>query len=219
MEFLLKRIGPFKSLFDERCLYLTLLNLVDDADEAITRIQLAIRESENPKEHALLLLREPNWRSPLVGIITALILGSDSDLVFRIWRSFDSGSMVEPQLSVGAYFLDPQFTENAVHRVEFARRLRPHPWTPEELRTCPIANPPISIQRSGRAMATLLALLEMIPELESWCADQRAAPEVQALLKEDLHRSDQIARGWKGSIAEYFGKFGVPLTRAEVSPG
>lgn len=196
-------MDSFAALFGPEALYLSLLNLSPDCQKAIHEIEEALRCSSNPEVEISSLLSDTNWRPQLVGAVAAVLDGPKAVVAQALWRAFDGGSWVSPQLAVCAFYVDRDFSVQAKARIE---------------RGCPVSigAPPRDLQeavvrhveagpagpqaRSAKAMAALLYLCGLRQECESWLGVFEHDPSVRRLLEEDPDRGDEIAKGWKDEL-------------------
>jgi len=80
-------------------LYLELLNLNRGSEDATALLRKLLAENSDLTPQIIALLDESNWRPQLVGA-SAIGLGSANEpSLTALWRAFDSGSRVSPQLA------------------------------------------------------------------------------------------------------------------------
>jgi hypothetical protein len=204
---MLTAYGPFAGLFEPMDgittpPYLSLLGPGAHAEAPIRLIRAAVGSREG-RHCVLVLLRDPNWRAQLVGAV-AVYLQPSRPAIAQLWRAFDGGSWVSPQLPAVLSLRDDDFVDDAIVRL----------W-----QGCPVAidrayvfdsaaelhsaqGPSGPLRRSAKAAAALLALLD---------ADAPTRAEVQALLDdaqtrlvvaEDVDQSAQIAMQWRPRLVE-----------------
>ncbi|MEM7346092.1 MAG: hypothetical protein AAF485_17775 [Chloroflexota bacterium] len=210
----LEQIGPFAQFFDEKGLYLNLLNLWGP-EEAVTTIRRAIEESSNLEKEIQILLEDINWRPHLVAGVALLIIKS-TDLSHLIWKTFDKGSWVNPQLAVVTYFHDPGFSKQAKERLdkrcpivfelsESMNRLEFHSATGGSGND----------QVSYKSMASLMALCQTIPSLAPYISELSELDDVKKMLDDDWDQAGAITKEWLWGITTCFNQLEIDLVRSE----
>lgn len=173
--------------------YLTLLNLGDQSGESLLRIHHAMLQSYSLVSDVEALLGANNWHAHLVAAC-ATALGARSDtLLAAMWRRFDGGTWVQPQLAVAALLSDPQFAVQARTRIESL-------W---------------SHGHSGKAFGSLLACAAVEPTLREWADEQSSRDDVQALLRADFDDGFGIARYWHNEFNATVVKAGLCIPPRE----
>lgn len=203
-EEMLTAYGPFAALFEPMdgldTPYLTFLGPGAGAEAPIRLVQAAVATREG-RDCVFVLLRDPNWRAQLVGAV-AVYLHASRPAIEELWRAFDGGSWVSPQLAAVLSLRDGDFVDGAIVRVRQGCPVAIDPTyvydSSMELHSA--QGPSGPLRRSAKAAAALLALLD---------ADAPARPEVRELLDdrqtllliaEDVDHSADIAVRWRTNL-------------------
>ena len=209
-----QQFGSFAQLFTEEVLYLHLLNL-GDATKAITTIQKVIQESNDLEKEIQNLLENINWRPHLVAGVALLMIDS-MNLSADVWKAFDRGSWVNPQLAVIAFFHDPDFSQRARERLEKRCPIGLELSRPISMLEVHVARGPGgNHQLSCKSMASLMALCPLIPSLAGYVSELSGLEDVQRMIAEDWDKAGRIAQGWLRGITAYFDELGIELIRSE----
>jgi hypothetical protein len=196
--------GIFEPVFESPHGYLALLGLhSSDAIQAVELVRNCCRQAPNPSPDICKLLADANWRPHLVAAAAVIVSGYNSESIKNLWRRMDSGSWVIPQIGVALYLTDPDFLPQARTRLEARCPLDVSDLLAmSDVERHSAAGPAGKIQRSAKAAATLLYLLQLAAPAESWIQEVRAAPDMQALLAEDFDAAHLIAEKWLEKINE-----------------
>ena len=187
--------------------YLALLNLSsDDVSEAVELVRDCWGKASDPYADIGRMLADPNWRPHLVAAVAVIVSGYHADVVNRLWLRLDSGSWVTPQIGAALFLIDPDFAARARVRLEAGCPIdvtQLLSLTPPERHSA--AGPAGTVHRSAKAAATLLRLLQMTSPLPDWVQNIATSEAMQALLAQDIDRSDTIAERWLQRIKEITG--------------
>lgn len=158
--------------------------------ERSVAILRAASAADGTADVILTMLADRDWRPNLVAATTVLFYPRDGRFAGPLWRSFDSGSWVSPQLAVVLSMHDPDFVARAIERVQ---------------RGCPMTGDRWGDAVVGRpAPKGLVALLAMLDEPAPEEARRlRAAPEVIAARAEPHDDGERIATRWRAGIRRY----------------
>lgn len=210
----MKQIGSFIQLFDKEVLYLSLLKL-RNAEKAILTVQKAIQESTNLEKEIKILLEDIDWRPHLVAC-TALLMIHSTNFINDLWKTFDRGSWVNPQLAVVAYFYDNNFSQNAKERLDKRCLIQFELTEPISTLEFHIATGGSgSDQISRKSMASLMALCATIPSLVSYISELSTSEDVKKMLEEDWDKAELLTQEWLREITLCFNKLGIILIRSE----
>ena len=197
-------LGPFNEL-SRSAGYLSLLGMRSDDVGSVLRAIRKIVQSETDHRHYIgRLLDDRNWRGHLMGVAAVLLSDESSSYVSPLWRCFDRGSWVAPQLAVALYCSDPDFVGQAKRRI---------------LARCPIDDDDGffregSRHASAKNLASLLALLTSAPAEANWAAAELRAPDVRELLRADGDASGEIVQSWFEAARVKFREAGHHLNAA-----
>jgi len=150
------------------------------------------------------LLEDRNWRGHLIAMAAALVSPDAASHVSALWRCFDRGSWVAPQLAVSLSCSDTGFAVNARLRI---------------VARCPILDDDGffrgQTQRvSAKNLGSLLRVLAYVPGQASWAASQLQAPDVRELLKADYDAAGEIVEWWFDAARARFRESGRRLSAA-----
>ena len=194
--------GPFAAFWRDRPkAYLSFLGMgTPDVQPALTSLSHVLRSTADGHRYIEVMLQGRNWRPHLVASVAALLSDDRAAYAPALWRTFDCGSWVAPQLAVALYLSDPEFSREAKHRI--AGR-------------CPVteaANLP-AIERSVRSrnVASLLRVVSYLPSETNWVVSELKHPEVRALIKADSDSSGDIADWWLKAVQTEYGRLGCDL--------
>ncbi len=189
--------GVFAPVFESPFGYLRLLRL--HSTECVDALRL-VRDcalKDVGCADMLALLDEVNWRPTLVAAVAALFVPQDARLRAALWRRFDAGCWVVPQLAVVLSMTDPEFANEARRRLE-ARC----PLDASGLQALSMAErhsaegPAGGMLRSAKAAAALQAVVSGLVPPPGWLAAVLASPEHQALVSSDMDGGGRIAVEW-----------------------
>ena len=184
-------------MFESAHGYLALLRL--SSADCVDAVRLVRRCASADVDRAaeLGLLGDLNWRPTLVAAVAAVFLPPDPRIASALWRRFDAGSWVAPQIAVVLSEIDPDFLTEA------RRRLEAHcPLDDSELRSLSMAErhsaagPEGGVARSAKAASALQAVVSSLTTQPGWLAAVLASPEHQALVSSDVDAGGRIALEW-----------------------
>src|SRR5687768_443527 len=95
--------------------HLALLHLVGTRELAVLRAGVQRPDADTTVRA---MIAPESWRTALVAATALLFLPRDGAYAEQLWRCFDAGSRVSPQLAVVLEHHDPQFVERAWLRVD-----------------------------------------------------------------------------------------------------
>lgn len=185
-------------MFESAHGYLALLHL--NSVDCVDAVRLVRRCASEDVDRAdeLGLLGDLNWRPTLVAAVAACFLPPDARTASALWRRFDAGSWVVPQIAVVLSEMDPDFLTQA------RRRLEAHcPLDDSELRALTMAErhsaagPEGGVARCAKAASALEAVVSSLSPQPEWLAAVLAAPEHQALVSSDIDAGGRIALEWR----------------------
>ena len=207
------RSGVFSSVFDSADGYLDLLHLDSHRGlNAVSSVVKCCHASPNPHLEIVRLLDDANWRPHIVAAVAVSALEYDHKSVASLWAAFDAGSWVTPQLAVAACLRDPNFSESA--RVRILARC---PIEPSRLSSMsPVqrhsaTGPAGARARSAKAAASLVQLASVLRAIPQWLTTERSAPDLVALLSEDVDGSAKIAEDWLDKLRAILKALGIEL--------
>ena len=205
--------NPFEISSEGIPVYLVLLHLgADEVDTSLARLAEAIEQTVHVEDRVRSLLHESNWRSHLVGAIAALLLGNEYNFSDSLWYAFDRGSWVQPQLAVTASYTDPQFSENAISRLNTGCLVRVKKnWWRCALQKISGRNFDLASKRSAKGVASLLAVCGSFPAIEAQMQVFGQRKDIVAILEEDERDFGELATQWKSSLEAAFERYGKPL--------
>lgn len=196
--------GPFESLCRSGG-YLALLGMgPSDAVAALNTISGIVGSTVDHRRYVIRMFEDRNWRSHLIALAAVLVSAEAATHASALWRCFDRGSWVAPQLAVTLYCSDPDFAENAKQRI--ATR-------------CPIIDDDGYFRGqtqpvSAKNLACLLRAVAYVPEETSWAASEHGAQDVHELLKTDYDTTGDIVEWWFDAARARFGESGRTLSGA-----
>jgi hypothetical protein len=128
------------------------------------------------------------------------------DAVAALWRSFDRGSWVMPQLAAVAYLADPEFAARARTRIEHGCPLdRSRRDALSALQRHVFVGPGGFGSRSGKGLNSLIYLSSLRPAWSSWLQPLAGDSELQRIRAEDFDHGDQIAARWLARFVKLTG--------------
>jgi hypothetical protein len=197
--------GPFEAICRSGG-YLALLGMAaaGDAAAVLTAIAGIVGSTVDHRLYVNRMFEDRNWRGQLIAMAAVLVSTEAASHASALWRCFDRGSWVAPQLAVSLYCSDPGFAERAKARI--AAR-------------CPIIDDDdcfrgYTQQPSAKNLASLLRVVTYIPGETSWAASQHRAHDVHELLKADYDASGQIVERWFDAARARFRESGRDLSAA-----
>jgi len=196
-------LGAFAPVFESAYSYLALLNFSEDESVEAVRLVRQCAAIDTDRTSVLSLLTSLNWRPTLVAAVAAVFSPVDARVTNALWRRFDTGSWVVPQIAVVLASIDPDF------QLQARRRLEAHcPIDYSELRALTkmerhsAAGPAGGTHRSSKAASALQSILSAaVPEPE-WLAAVVASAEHQELVALDSDSAGSIAHHWKERLAQ-----------------
>ena len=197
--------GPFVALFsgDRPAAYLSFLGMGSaEVQSALTSLSDVLRSTHDADRYIEVMLQGRGWRPHLVASVAVLLSDDRADYASALWRTFDYGSWVAPQLAVVLYFSDPEFRHEAKQRI---------------VSRCPVAvatDPDAHFERTVRSknIASLLRVVSFLPSETNWVASELERADVRALIKGDSDSSGDIVDSWLEAVRIQFTKFGRDLS-------
>lgn len=181
-------LGPFAVMFDgQSTSYLQFLHMGPGAPAALTTLSTVLRSSDETRHYVERMLQSDQWRPHLVACAAVLLSGDHASYAAALWRTFDHGSWVAPQLAATLYLTDPEFIREVKRRV--TERCNPAGATDQE-----------SKARVAKDVASLTGVLRSVATEAEWLASELAQPDIRALLKSDCDHSDVIATEWLEAV-------------------
>jgi hypothetical protein len=179
--------------------------------EATCRRLLEVLESEGDAPHYIcMMLEDVNWRPQIVACVAALLSRDRSAYVGPMWRTFDAGSWIAPQLAVVLSYCDPEFELNAKQRISAGCPVVP-PAELDQAERHSATGPAGVAARSGKNMASLLAVLTATDTDTPWLWDVQTKRDTWELLDEDIDDSGKIARKWMNRVRDTLEPLGIDL--------
>ena len=177
--------------------YLTLLNLGSGSELAITILRRILGGDTDLTPQVVALLADFNWRPQLVGAVAVGLGAANEESRNALWRAFDSGSWVSPQLAAVAFLVDEDFEARSRLRIEAGcpinlDRLEGLDWVVRHS----AAGPGNSASHSSKALSALAGLCQRLPETHVWLEPLLSREETQHSLKSDYDDGGRIATGW-----------------------
>lgn len=219
-----QQLGSFAQLFEPsptgNAYYMSLLALDgDNAREALERVAQGLKLSPHSEDELVTLLYpDRGWRQNLVGLTGVVLRGSFNRLVAALWKAFDAGSWVMPQLAVAAFLRDPDFDAQAKRRIEAAsfepneEPLSRPPISPEEaIARANLHGPDDWAMRTSKGVAALFGLLGEDVFARAFLQAQYQRRDIQRML--ELHETNfgAFAIRWMKSLHEVAKDIGRPL--------
>lgn len=182
--------------------YLSFLGMsAPDVQPALTSLSDVIRSNADGRRYIEVMLQGRNWRPHLVASVAALLSHDRATYAAALWRTFDRGSWVAPQLAVALSFMDREFSRAAKDRIAGLCSVTPAPDLP-----------PIELNVRPRNLASLLRVVSHLPSETKWVVSELERSEVRALIKADCDSSGDIAAWWFKAVQTEYGKLGCNLT-------
>ena len=114
--------------------YLKLLNLLSEDISVLSDVAAVVRSCSRAGDEIIAMLAGDNWRPHLVAA-AAIVVGDlrEAAVLEALWRRFDKGSMVSPQIAAAISICDVAFEDQARRRIE-SRHLGSYfrPLSPKE---------------------------------------------------------------------------------------
>src|SRR5260221_61819 len=88
-----------------------------DVQPDLTSLSHLVRSTTAGPSDIELMLQGRNWRPHLLAAVAVLLSPDQASYAAMLWRTFDFGSWVAPQLAIALYFSDPAFGREAKHRI------------------------------------------------------------------------------------------------------
>ena len=177
--------------------YLVLLNVSIGSEIAITILRRILEGDTELMPQVVALLADFNWRPQLVGAVAMGLGAANEESRDALWRAFDSGSWVSPQLAAIAFLVDEDFEARSRLRIEAGcpinlDRLRGLDWVVRHS----AAGPGNSASHSSKALSALASLCQRLPETHVWLEPILSREETQHSLRNDYDGGGRIATGW-----------------------
>ena len=180
-------------------LYLTLLNFnVGSGYEiAIATLERVLGQNTDLTSEIVALLDDFPWRPQLVGAAAMGLGAANEESRAALWRAFDGGSWVSPQLAAIAFLVDEDFEAQARHRMEAKcpinrERLEGLDWLVRHS----AAGPSSFASHASKALSSLAALCQRLPTAAPWLGPLLAREDVEQSIKADYDGGGQIATDW-----------------------
>jgi hypothetical protein len=209
--------GPFAVLFSQdrpSSAYLSFLGMGSpDVQSGLTSLSEVLRSTDDAHRYIELMLQGRNWRPHLVASVAVLLSPDRAGYAPVLWRTFDYGSWVAPQLAVVLYSSDPEFGREAKNRIVGRCPVPP----------APDLDPLFERQIRSKNMASLLGMVSHLPSDTGWVAPELEHADVRALIEADVDSlgefqdSGRIAESWLAAVQIQFAKFGCDLSPARSS--
>jgi hypothetical protein len=196
--------GPFEGICRSGG-YWSLLEMGSaDAVAVLNAIGGIVGSTVDHRRYVNRMFEDRNWRGHLIAMAAVLVSAEAATYPAVLWRCFDRGSWVAPQLAASLYCSDPGFAQNAKPRI--AAR-------------CPIIDDDGSFRGqtqdvSAKNLASLLRVVAYLPGETSWAASQHRADDVHELLKADHDTAGEIVETWFEAARARFGESGRTLSAA-----
>ena len=190
-------------------LYLTLLNLGRGSEKATARLRQILKDQDDLTPQITALFDDFNWRPQLVGAV-ALGLGiTGTKSRAALWRAFDSGSWVSPQLAAIASLVDEDFEQQARTRIAALcpinqNRLEGLNWIVRHSAAGPIS----FAAHSSKALSALAALCQQSPAALPWLDPLLVREDIRRSLESDTEGGGRIATSWREEFLKLVGHSG-----------
>jgi hypothetical protein len=206
------QFGAFAPAFDGFPAYLHLLNL-DHGTEPLSLVATCCRASADVDREIALLLNDLDWRPHLVGGIALCFVPFRDERFAHLWRAFDSGSWVSPQLAAIASVCDPGFVELARVRLQALCPIidsRCNELSAPERHVS--RGPGGNSQRSAKAAASLVEMLTLEAQSPDWLAAALSSSSLSGLLAQDVDQAREIARHWVANLRRLLRELDIGLS-------
>lgn len=174
--------------------YLSLLNLNDPGDDAVTELGAILRTYGAGLEDDVVRLLDPalaGWRPQLVGAVSVLLLPPSSRTLDAVWRALEQPSWVAPQLAVTAFLMGSDFEQRARKRIEARCRV-----DASAVREKSLTGPGYPDFNDGKQLRALVALLKAGSALPPWLAALEASDDIQDMLSQPYGEGSELALRW-----------------------
>ncbi|GJM45124.1 MAG: hypothetical protein DHS20C21_19660 [Gemmatimonadota bacterium] len=189
-------------------IYLYLLNLNPGSYRAFEILADSLAKAPDPVGDILALLAPENWRPHLPALVWILVLPELPSAASILWRRFDEGTWVAPQVAAVLSVVDPDFEINAARRIK-SLCAKPIMLSPPRQ----VSDLPFQVPRSigpefpaGRAKP-LTALVGLLRAAGADLADLLLDPAVRDLQRSDLDRGDRLATLWRDRVQQHLGRW------------
>lgn len=177
-------------------LHLTLLNLGAGCEVSLAQVRRILEISADLTPQIVALLDDANWRPQLVGAVAMHFGAANEKSRDALWRAFDSGSWVSPQLAAIAFLVDEDFEAQARRRMEAGcavnrDRLEGLDWIARHSAAGPIS----FSAHSSKALSALIALSQRLPDAP-WLDQLLAREDIQQSIQSDRDGGGRIAVVW-----------------------
>ena len=178
-------------------LHLTLLNLGKGSEVAVAALERLMGTDADLTPQVVALLADFNWRPQLVGAVAMGLGAANEESRDALWRAFDSGSWVSPQLAAIAFLVDEDFEARSRLRIEAGcpinlDRLQGLDWVVRHS----AAGPGNSASHSSKALSALAGLCQRLPSTHFWLEPILLRDEIQQSIQSDYDGGGRIATGW-----------------------
>ena len=188
-------------------LYLTLIGSLtqEDAQITIPIVRRCVAESPDATAEVMALFADYNWRPQIVGAVALLTGLVNTKILHALWTAFDSGSWVSPQLAVTASQCDPDFASEARQRIEAGCPINTSRLDGIDWATRHSAAGPISFaMHSSKALASLVTICQIIPDVAPWLEQVIADENISGLLQGYTDGAEHIVTYWYKGIESVF---------------
>lgn len=190
-------------------LYLSLMNVrisPERSETAFRQMAEMAASADLDRDIVVPLKSGPDWRRHLVsGTALLFKFGDDCGCASALWAAIDRGSWANPQLTALAFLLDPLFEAGAQTRVLVE--------ISDETRIG--TDPQGRIVRDWKALTSLVGLLSLLPDQQSWLAEYDIQSKLEVLKSKDLFAEDfsEFAVEWMKVAGGIAAKRGISLAR------
>ena len=197
-----EKFPSFRPMFEKAdgapiATYMELLDLGVNSKSAVTKMRQLLQSNRDLTSEIIALLEDINWRPQ---IVAAVAMGLSKKYALSccdaLWKAFDSGSWVLPQLAAVAFLVDSDFQKQARLRIEAgcpinSDRLQGLDWTVRHN-----AAGPISFDaHAKKALSSLASLSRLLPNAE-WVDPLLSSEEIIQAIKDDRENGGGIATRW-----------------------
>jgi hypothetical protein len=170
-----------------------------EARAVLDLLRQSIASSDNASAEVANLLKELHWCYQFIGAMAILMGNATTETIQELWRAFDSGSWVLPQLAVVAFYGDPDFAIQARRRIKTGCPIETEKLGDLDWITRHTVAGPISFEvQSRKAMASLLYLCRQSPNSADWLELEEALTHNDAL--KDSDNGESITHRWHQRI-------------------
>lgn len=197
--------GPFVALFsgDRSAAYLSFLGMRSaEVQGALTSLSDVLRATDDADRYFEVMFQSRNWRPHLVAAVAVLLSHDRVAYASALWRTFDSGSWVAPQLAVVLYLSDPEFAREAKQRIE----------SRSSVTVATDLGAHLEHTARSKNIVSLLRVVSYLPSETNWVASQLERAEVRALIKGDIDSSGDIVDSWLEAVRIQFTRFSRDLS-------